>query len=380
MGTSAKSVSQMEFTVNQADLVRELSLSQGVVEKKTTIPILSNVLIEARGEAIELTSTDLEIGVRSSCPAKVLAEGSATVPAKKFLDYVRLLDGGEVAVRLQENFWLQITAKRARTRIVGMSRENFPVLPQTPDVVARLSAGMLLDMISKVIFAVSSEESRYTLNGALLVVRPDSVIMVATDGHRLAYIEAPYQAGVSSEVRALVGKKAMGELIRLLSQQEDPNSILEFGRDESHLFFRIGGRLLISRLLSGQFPNYEAVIPKENTRVIVLDRDMIAAALRRVSQFADERSHAVKLQLAAGELKVSSSSSESGESEETLEAQYEGEAMQIGFNSQYLLDFLSATGTGPVCLEFKDEQSAGQLRPAAGDGPQYRYIVMPMRV
>jgi DNA polymerase-3 subunit beta len=204
--------------------------------------------------------------------------------------------------------------------------------------------------------------------------------MVATDGHRLAYVEAPYQAGVSSEVRALVGKKAMGELIRLLSQQEDPNSILEFGRDESHLFFRTGGRLLISRLLSGQFPNYEAVIPKENNRVIVLDRDMISSALRRVSQFADERSHAVKFQLAAGELKVSSSSSESGESEETLEAQYEGEAMQIGFNAQYLLDFLSAMGTGPVRLEFKDEQSAGQLRPGGSDAPQYRYIVMPMRI
>ena len=380
MDTLAKSVSQMEFTVNQADLVKELGLSQGVVEKKTTIPILSNVLIEARGEAIELSSTDLEIGVRSACPAKVSAEGSVTVPAKKLLDYVRLLESGEVTVRLQENFWVQITAKRARTRMVGMSRENFPVLPQMPDVVAHLGTGMLLDMIGKVIFAVSSEESRYTLNGALLVVRADSVIMVATDGHRLAYVEAPYQAGVSSEVRALVGKKAMGELIRLLSQQEDPNSILDFGRDESHLFFRAGGRLLISRLLSGQFPNYEAVIPKENNRVVVLDRDAIAGALRRVSQFADERSHAVKLQLATGELKVSSSSSESGESEETLEAQYEGDAVQVGFNSQYLLDFLAAMGTGPVRLEFKDEQSAGQLCPAGADAPQYRYIVMPMRI
>lgn len=380
MGTSAKSMSQMEFTVNQADLVKELSLSQGVVERKTTIPILSNVLIEAGGDAIELTSTDLEIGVRSACPAKVVTEGSVTVPAKKLLDYVRLLEGGEVTVRLQENFWVQITAKRAKTRMVGMSRENFPVLPQPPEAVAHLGAGVLLDMINKIIFAVSSEESRYTLNGALLVVRPDSVITVATDGHRLAYIEAPFQAGVTAEIRALVGKKALGELIRLLSQQEDANAILDFSRDENHLFFRIGGRLLISRLLSGQFPNYDAVLPKENNRVAVLDRDAAAAALRRVSQFADERSHAVRLQLSPGELKVSSSSSDSGESEEAIEASYEGDPMQIGFNSQYLLDFLAAVSTGPVNFEFKDEQSAGQLRPASTEGPQYRYIVMPMRI
>jgi DNA polymerase-3 subunit beta len=379
MGTSVKSMSQMEFTVSQADLVKELGLSQGVVEKKTTIPILSNVLIEARGQAIELTATDLEIGVRSTCPAKVTTEGSVTVPAKKLLDYVRLLEGGEVSVRLQENYWVQITAKRARTRIVGMSRENFPVLPQPPEAVARLQSGMLLDMINKIIFAVSSEESRYTLNGALLVVRADAVTMVATDGHRLALIESPYDSGVASEVRALVGKKALGELIRLLSV-EDRQGLVSFGRDENHLFFQVGARMVISRLLSGQFPNYEAVVPRENNRVAVLDRDAVAAALRRVSQFADERSHAVRVALAPGEVKVSSSSSESGESEESLEADYSGEPMQIGFNCQYLLDFLAATGTGPVCFEFKDEQSAGQLRPAATDGPQYRYVVMPMRI
>lgn len=379
MGTSAKSVSQMEFTINQADLVKELGLSQGVVEKKTTIPILSNVLIEARGESIELTATDLEIGVRSSCPAKITTAGSVTIPAKKLLDYVRLLEEGEVSVRLQENYWVQIVAKRARTKMVGMSRENFPVLPQPPETVARIDGAILLDMISKVIFAVSSEESRYTLNGALLVVRPDSVAMVATDGHRLAFIESPHSSAVTSEIRALVSKKALGELVRLLSLQE-PKGFVEYGRDENHLFFRIGGRLLISRLLSGQFPNYEAVIPKENNRIVVLDRDAIAAAVRRVSQFADERSHAVRVQIAPGEVKVSASSSETGESEETVEGQYDGEPLQIGFNAQYMLDFLAAASPGPVRFEFKDEQSAGQLRPVTADGPQYHYILMPMRI
>ncbi len=379
MVTSAKSASQMEFTVSKADLVKELGLAQGVVEKKTTIPILSNILVEAHADSIELTATDLEIGVRSSCPAKVAGEGSVTIPAKKLLDYVRLLDEGEVVVRLLDNFWVQITAKRAKTRMVGMSRENYPVLPALPSTVAHLKAGILLDLINKTIFAVSSEESRYTLNGALFTVKPEAVLMVATDGHRLALAETASNTGVASEVRALVGKKALGE-IRSLLADAPADSEVEFGRDESHLFFRITGRLLISRMLSGQFPNFEAVLPRDNNRIISLDRDTFAAALRRVSQFADERSHAIRLQLAPGELKLSSSSSESGESEESLEVEYGGETMQVGFNSQYLLDFLAAIGTGPVHVELKDEQSAGQLRPVVQDGSSYRYVVMPMRI
>lgn len=378
MATSAKSVSQMEFTVSKAELVKELGLAQGVVEKKTTIPILSNVLIEARGDSIELTATDLEIGVRSSCPARVASEGSVTIPAKKLLEYVRLLDEGDILIRLQDNFWVQITAKRAKTRMVGMSREHFPVLPQLPGTVAHLKAGILLDMINKTVFAVSNEESRYTLNGALLTVKPESVAMVATDGHRLALIETPYVGGVSSEVRALISKKALGEIQKLLIEVPADGDV-DFGRDESHLYFRVGGRLLISRLLSGQFPNYEAVLPRDNNRSVALDRDQFMASLRRVSQFADERSHAVRVQLSAGELKLSSSSSETGESEESLEVEYSGESTQIGFNSQYLLDFLAASGTGPVRLDLKDEQSAGQLRPG-DERIGYRYIVMPMRI
>lgn len=369
----------MEFTVSKADLVKELGLAQGVVEKKTTIPILSNVLIEARGNAIELTATDLEIGIRSSCPAKVVQEGSVTVPAKKMLDYVRLLDEGEVAIRLQENFWVQVTAKRARTRIVGMSRENFPVLPQLPGALTQIPAGMLLDMINKTVFAISSEESRYTLNGALLIVGVDSLTMVSTDGHRLAHIENLHSCGVASEVRVLIPKKALGEIQRLLAEVS-PESVIDFGRGESHLFFRVGGRLLISRMLTGQFPNYEAVLPRENNRVVVLDREQLMAALRRVAQFADERSHAIRLQLAPDEVKLSSSSSDTGESEESLETEYASEPLQIGFNSLYVLDFLAAAHSGPVRLEFKDEQSAGQMRPVGEDGGKYRYILMPMRI
>src|SRR5258708_7674317 len=242
----------MEFTVNKSDLVRELSLSQGVVEKKTTIPSLSNVLIEAKGDRIELTATDLELGIRSSCAAKVGKEGSVCVPAKKLLDYVRLLDDGEVAIKTLENHWIQITYKRSRTKLVGMSRESFPVLPQLPAKHVEVPAAAFNDMIGRTIFAISSEESRYTLNGALLVVKTDGLAMVATDGHRLAHVERTGN-GASAEVRALIPRKAMGEIQKLLGEM-DPASSVQFAKSESHLFFRFGERLLASQQLSGQFP------------------------------------------------------------------------------------------------------------------------------
>src|SRR5882672_4993731 len=207
----------MEFTVSKSDLVRELSLSQGVVEKKTTIPILSNVLLEAADDRLTLTATDLELGIRCSCPARVKKEGAGTVPARKLLDYVRLLPEGDVNMKFLENHWANITAGRSRTRIAGMSRESFPELPQMPERIAEIPVKTLASMIARTSFAISMEESRFTLNGALLLMQPDGLTMVATDGHRLAYVQAtPAESGnVSQQFRALVPKKAMVELNRL---------------------------------------------------------------------------------------------------------------------------------------------------------------------
>jgi DNA polymerase-3 subunit beta len=204
--------------------------------------------------------------------------------------------------------------------------------------------------------------------------------MVATDGHRLSHIEhtGAKFAGVSGELKTLVPKKAMDELKSLLDSSDVEE--IEFAKDESTLFFRIGQRLLTSRQLTGQFPNFEAVLPKDNNRSITLHGDELAQAISRVAQFADERSRAVKLKLEKGELKLSASSSEAGESEDSLETDYDGETIAIGFNAQYLLDFLKATGSGEVKLELKDSQSAGQLRPAESEDYKYRYIVMPMRI
>src|ERR1017187_493734 len=207
----------MEFTVSKADLVRELSLSQGVVEKKTTIPILSNVLLEAAGDRLTLTATDLELGIRCSCPARVKKEGSGTVPARKLLEFVRLLPEGDVTMKFLENHWAAITCGRSRTRIAGMSRESFPELPATPDTIAEIPIKTLSSMIARTVFAISMEESRFTLNGALLVMRPEGLTMVATDGHRLAFVQAnASQSGTADKpFRALIPKKAMNEFTKL---------------------------------------------------------------------------------------------------------------------------------------------------------------------
>ncbi len=376
----AVATSTMEITVGKFELLRELTATQGVVERKTTIPILSNYLFEASGDKLSLTATDLDLSLRTSCNAKVKKEGACTIPARKLYDYVKLLPDADITIRLLDNHWVSIRCGRSNTKMVGMAKSNFPGLPVFPSAGAiKIPAGVLRSMIAKTGFAIASEESRYTLNGALMVLKPESITMVATDGHRLAHVERSGEKfdGVSGEMKTLIPKKAMDELKSLLDSDIET---IDFAKDESTLFFRVGPRLLTSRQLTGQFPNYEAVLPKDITKSIALHGEELGAAIARVAQFADERSRAVRLRLEKGDLKISASSTETGESEDSIEIVYDGDPMAIGFNAQYLMDFIKATGSGEVKLELKDAQSAGQLRPADSEDYKYRYIVMPMRI
>jgi DNA polymerase III subunit beta len=369
----------MEFSVKKFDLLDELDLTQGVVERKTTIPILSNLLFEAQDSRLAITATDLELSIRTSCEVKVKKEGAGTIPAKKLLELVRLLPDEEIRFKLLENHWMQVTCDRRNYKLVGMSKDNFPALPSFPTPLVKIPAKLLADVINKTTFAISLEESRYTLNGGLLVLKPGSLTMVATDGHRLAMVETDYKFdGFLAETRVLVPKKAMSEVQRLAAKSGD--GMVEFAQDESHLFFQFGGRLLSSRKLTGQFPNYEAVLPRDVNKTVVLERAELLDALRRVSQLADQRSHAVKFMLAKEGLEISASSPEYGEAKEAIEKEFNGDPIAIGFNAQYLLDFLAAAADGPISFELKDDQSAGQLRPLANDSTRYRYVVMPMRI
>lgn len=381
----------MEITVRKFDLLQELLLLQGVVERKTTIPILSNILAEATPEGrLLLAATDLELGLETSCAATVKKSGACALPARKLLDYVRLLPDADITIKRLENHWVSLRCGRSNTRMVGMSRENFPELATfPPNGALRLPAAPLAAMIAKTIFAISNEESRYTLNGALMVLKPMSLALVATDGHRLAHIvqdQTPLE-GVASEIKALVPKKAMAELLGLLEQAPEDASV-EFAQDDTHLYFRVpmagGGegrvRLLTARKLSGQFPNYEAVLPKAQLHSVPLNREELAAAIKRVAQFADERSHAIRVRIEPNKLVLASSSSDMGESDEEMDTTFDGEPVMIGFNWKYLEEFLDAVSSEEVLLEFKDDSSAGQLRPRDTNGAQYRYVIMPMRI
>jgi len=379
-GTAFEEYQAMEFSVTKSALLNELSTTQGVVERKTTIPILSNLLVEVKGSQLTITATDLELSIRTSCEAKIKKEGAGTIPAKKLLELVRLLPEGEIKVKLLENHWVEIVSEKKKYKLVGMAKENFPALPVMPHMLVKIPATILENLIRKTKFAISMEESRYTLNGGLLILKPDTLAMVATDGHRLALAETDHKlAGLNGEVKLLIPKKAMDE-VEKLSVAAGSDAAIEFAKDESHLFFQVGHRLLISRILTGQFPNYEAVLPRDNNKSVVIERAELSDAVRRVSQLADQRSHAVKLAVSKEGIEISASSPEYGEAKESIEKEFKGEPIAIGFNASYMLDFLGAAADGPISIELKDEQSAGQMRPLADESYRYRYIIMPMRI
>jgi DNA polymerase-3 subunit beta len=249
-----------------------------------------------------------------------------------------------------------------------------------PELLAEIPIGVLAGMIGKTVFAISSEESRFTLNGALLVLKKGGLVMVATDGHRLAMVESSAELpGVTGAYRALLPRKAMVELQKMAGDA-GADAIVKFSGDENHLFFELGERLLLSRKLTGNFPDYERVLPKDQPQSVSLNREEFRKAIERVAQFSDERSRAIRLSAGPGEVKIHSSVSETGESEEGIPVTYEGAPTEIGFNAEYMLDFLRAVSEEQVTFLFKDAHSAGEMRPGGEKPDNYRYVIMPMRI
>jgi DNA polymerase III subunit beta len=370
----------MELVVRKNDLLRELQLFQGIVERKNTIPILANVLMEAKGDEVRFLATDLEVGLRSKCQATVAKGGSLTLPAKKFYEIVKSLPETDIRIA-EDKGGVKVAADRFDSRIQTLPREDFPTLPEsggTPS--ATLSRSSVKEMVAKTQFAITGEDTRYFLNGALFVLKPNEMSLVATDGHRLALVSVARDGQGkkdADEVKAILPKKTLGELGRLLSDGEGD---ITYERGENHLFFEVGGRLLISRMIDGQFPAYERVIPKGNDKHIEFERDRLTNAVKRVALLSNERSRAVKIQIDKGKVDVTSSSPDLGEAKETLPVEYSGGAMQICFNAQYVLDFLSAVSTDVVSLDLKDEVSQAVMKPVGAEGYDYTYVIMPMRV
>lgn len=370
----------MEFVISRNALQRELGFVQGIVERKNTIPVLSNILIESAGDStIRITGTDLDVTLRCETEAEVKTPGAVCVQARKLFDISRLLPDAPVHFRKDANNWASVKCERSSFRIAGIERENFPEVPVFRSTPVKLPAEVLRMFIDRTIFAITLEESRYTLSGAKFVLDQTGARMVTTDGHRLAYIErTDLSESVGQEsIDVLIPRKTLAELVKLTASYEGE---IGLGADENHIYFEVGSHLLVSRTLAGQFPNYELVIPKNNDKSAIFDCTALGQAIRRVALMADDRSRAVRLHIGAGNLQISSQTAEEGEATESLTTEYAGTETEIGFNAQYLQDFLGVLGDGSVAFEFKDGSSQAQLRPTEETAYNYKYVVMPMRL
>jgi DNA polymerase-3 subunit beta len=375
----------MELSVGKADLQKELQLCQGVVEKRSTIPILSNVLLRAADGRLQISATDLDVTILSSCAARVTTPGGVTIEAKRLFDIVRSLPDEDVHFTLQENNSILVESGTAKFRLLGLPAEDYPTLP-TVDVTDAYTIPLdeLKTMVAKVKFAITHEETRFQLNGALLKVQPNKMEMVATDGHRMALINFP--SGVTgkgkkgTDLTILVPRKALDEILRLEGGEEGN---VRFGVSDNQLFFEAGDRRLLARMIDVNFPNYMEVISRDNDRRVMVDRERLLSTIKRISLVANERTRAVRFDFAPGKLTVSSTNPELGDARETVPIDYAGVPFFVGLNAAYVMDFLSATDTPSVSLDLKDENSQCIGRPAstAEDLPyDYLYVVMPMRL
>jgi DNA polymerase-3 subunit beta len=368
----------MELTVRRGDFLNELTLMQGVVERKNTIPILSNILLKAADGHLNFTSTDLDLTLLSAAPASVSRPGSVTVPARKLFDLVRNLPDADVALKLMDNRYLGVTCQRSNFRLVAQPAEDFPTVPK---VEGKGEIAIALDLWKrvsrKVLYAVSAEETRFQLMGALLKDKGKEFELVATDGHRLALINFSKGSAKSGLPNVLIPKKALAEILKM-----DGTGDLTIRHSENHLLFSVGTRQLIARLLDVNFPDYEKILSKGNDKVAIVPRLACQAAIRRVSLFSSERARGVKLSFEKGLLTVASASQELGEGTETLDIGYDAEPLSIGLNAQYLLDFLDEAETEKVKLELKDENTQCLCQPEGGieGASRYVYVVMPMRL
>lgn len=376
----------MELTVGKADLQKELQLCQGVVEKRSTIPILSNVLLKAADGRLQIAATDLDVTILSSCAARITTPGGVTIEAKRLFDIVRSLPDEDVHVTLQDNNSVLIEAGTAKFRLLGLPAEDYPTLP-TVNVNEGYAIPLdeLKTMVGKVKFAITHEETRFQLNGALLKVQPNKLEMVATDGHRMALINFPSAITAAkgkkgSDLTILIPRKALDEILRL---EGDENGAVQFGVSDNQLFFEAGDRRLLARMIDVNFPNYMEVISRDNDRKVLVDRERLLSTIKRISLVANERTRAVRFDFAPGKLTVSSTNPELGDARETVPIDYAGQPFFVGLNAAYVMDFLSATDTPSVSLDLKDENSQCIGRPAtaAEDLPyDYLYVVMPMRL
>jgi DNA polymerase-3 subunit beta len=367
----------MEFRVGKQALLTELNLLQGIVERKNTIPILTNLLLEVDGQSgISMIATDLDVSLQTECAADVLKPGSALIQARKLFDIVRSLPDSDIAFEKEGGDWVKVTSGYSHFKLVAQAKEHFPSVAQAKPGLIELKPASLHGLISRTIFAITQEESRYALSGALLLISGSTATMVTTDAHRLAMANCPLETP-AEDVRLIVPRKALSELLKLAASTDQP---VVFSKDENHIFFKFGQRQLSSRMLAGQFPNYDMVIPKNNDKTLSISLDKLSQAIKRVALMADERSHGIRCEIEDGTLTMTSQTADLGESREIIQVDFKGPKVVVKFNASYLIDFLNVVDTDDVLIELKDDQTPVLFRPAEGSAASYKYVVMPMRL
>ncbi len=372
----------MELSVDRNHLLTEVTAAARVTDSKGTKPVLQHLLLEATKDGLlTITGSDMNRSLRTDCPAEVKTAGAATVHAQKFLTYLKLLPNSRLSLKLLANNRVQVHAGSSRSQMPGLAASEFPAFPAFAPNPVRLSCRALRTVLRQSLFAVATSEDRYLLNTALLILSPDRVGMVATDGHRLSLIEMPEDSlPVDGPSKSLLPRACVTDLLSLLSATKE--EAIEFSQDDSNVYFRLGPQKLSVRKLVGKFPEYDAILPRDHTSSTVIRNNEFTASIQRVLEFADQRTNGVKLHLAENSLTISSSGPDHGESEEVLSVNYGFPPVTIGFNGNYLLEFLKTIGDkGEMRLSLKDAKSAGMLIPESMSA-EYRqcYVVMPMRV
>lgn len=372
----------MQFTIEKDVFLKGLAKVQGIVEKRNTIPILANVLIEAAETGIQLTATDLEVGMQASYPAQIKTAGKVTVSAKKLFEIIKELPEGEVSFLAKENSWIEIRCGKALFNIVGLSAEEFPYFPQPgQEQFVSIPSDVIGDLLEKTIFSMSSDESKYNLNGiyfqSLAVDGQQILRLVATDGHRLAMVQHDLDVSAIAELEkgVIFPKKGIFELKKIAEEGEGD---IELGFLDNNAMIRKNQTVVIMRLVDGEFPDYNRVIPQQSEHKALVDCQPFFHALRRMAILSSEKSRGVKLVLRQGTLDISSSNPEFGDAREDLEIDYPGQEIAIGFNARYLLDIIQAQKQEKIILQIRDNMSPGLITPA--EDKDYLAVIMPMRL
>ncbi len=363
----------MNIKVDRDLFLSELYYLQGVAGAKQLIPILSHLLIEAVPGKITMRATDVDVTVTTECAAVAREGGSICLPARKLAEIVKSLAHGEIEIKTNDLFQAAIACNGSRFKLHGASAEDFPSVREYSGEYSEAPAELFSRFISRVIHAVGQEESRYALHGVKLEVSDERIRMVATDGHRLALVEREGRFGMV--IDAVVPKRALIELARICAASDET---LLIGKDDNHIRFKLGKREIVSCLLAGRYPDYSAVLPKENRRRLTLDRGLISPAVKRVALMADGRSRAIKLEIGKGVMSISSQSIDCGEAGETVPIGYDGKKITAGFNATYLGDVFNALDEDEIHFEIRNGETPAQFTVSASDQDRCVMIVMPL--